>query len=69
MLCFQLQNASQMVHDLLKISQSSTSLAKWLHGGQGAGDGKVEVCLACFLLPSALSEQQLQPPICVLQAP
>lgn len=62
----QLQNASQIVHDLLKISQSSSSLAQWMHGGQGAGHGETEVRrLVCVLLPSALSEHQLQPHPCI----
>ena len=44
-------------------------LTKWMHGGQGAGHGEAEVWLACFLIPSALLEQWLQPPIHILQAP
>lgn len=64
-----LPNASQMVHNLLVISQSSPHLAKSMLGGQGAGHEEVELWLACFLLPSALLELRLRPPVHVLQAP
>ena len=64
-----LQLSTQMVHNLLVISQSSPCLTKWMHDGQGAGHGEAEVWLAHFPIPSALLEQWLQPPIHILQAP
>lgn len=51
-----LQDAGQMAHALLLISQSPPCLAKWMRGSQGAGHGEVEVWLAGFLLPPVLLE-------------